>query len=217
MSAVTTVLAGVAFGLALAAPPGPMNAIIAEESVHRGFQAGVLTGLGAMIADGIFFVFALVGVVAIVHQIPAIRDGMLFVGGLLMFYFAYGTLQELSTSFTTGHSSTSRGFWKALLLGLSNPYQILFWLTVGIVLLSPGTLDLFGSISPALADIFVVQTGSILLIIGLFSGIILWIIFFPLLLVTAQKRINSFGPIIALVSALILAGFGLYFISDVLM
>ena len=36
---VVTFAAGMVFGLALAAPPGPMNAIIAEESVVRGWTA----------------------------------------------------------------------------------------------------------------------------------------------------------------------------------
>ena len=35
--ATASVLVGVLLGLSLAAPPGPMNAIIAEESVLRGF------------------------------------------------------------------------------------------------------------------------------------------------------------------------------------
>ncbi|MFC6730652.1 LysE family translocator, partial [Natronoarchaeum mannanilyticum] len=37
---------GAVFGLVLAAPPGPMNAIIAEESVLRGWPAGFRAGLG---------------------------------------------------------------------------------------------------------------------------------------------------------------------------
>jgi len=54
-------LAGMVFGLALAAPPGPMNAIIAEESVVRGWSAGFKAGLGAMLADVVFFLLALAG------------------------------------------------------------------------------------------------------------------------------------------------------------
>ena len=40
MNLLVTLGAGVVFGLALAAPPGPMNAVIAEESVLRGWFAG---------------------------------------------------------------------------------------------------------------------------------------------------------------------------------
>jgi threonine/homoserine/homoserine lactone efflux protein len=41
---IVTLGAGVIFGIALTAPPGPMNAIIAEESVARGWLAGFKAG-----------------------------------------------------------------------------------------------------------------------------------------------------------------------------
>ena len=65
-AALVSVLAGAVFGLALAAPPGPMNAVIAEESVVHGWSAGFRAGLGAMSADAVFFVLALLGVVTFV-------------------------------------------------------------------------------------------------------------------------------------------------------
>ena len=85
---VTTFGAGVVFGLALAAPPGPMNAIIAEESAVRGWLAGFKAGLGAMSADFCFFLLSLAGAVAVVDQRPTLRAAMVGVGGLLMLYFA---------------------------------------------------------------------------------------------------------------------------------
>ena len=60
----STLVAGAVFGLALAAPPGPMNAVIAEESVLRGWLAGFTAGLGAMTADFVFLLLSLAGVVA---------------------------------------------------------------------------------------------------------------------------------------------------------
>lgn len=80
MSVATSLLAGVAFGLAMAAPPGPMNAVIAEESVLRGWPAGVKAGLGAMTGDGIFCALAFVGVVEIVEHAPTLRAAMIGVG-----------------------------------------------------------------------------------------------------------------------------------------
>ncbi|PSQ07608.1 lysine transporter LysE, partial [Halobacteriales archaeon QS_6_71_20] len=64
MAVAVSLAAGVVFGLALAAPPGPMNAVIAEESVLRGWRAGFRAGLGAATADAVFLVLSLVGVVA---------------------------------------------------------------------------------------------------------------------------------------------------------
>jgi threonine/homoserine/homoserine lactone efflux protein len=214
---VTTMLAGAAFGLALAAPPGPMNAIIAEESVVRGWRAGFSAGLGAMTADLLFFVLALGGAVTVVEQYPTVRAGMVTVGGVLMLYFARDTVRNVQAVQTPDPTETGRGFRKALVLGLSNPYQILFWVTVGAGLLTPGELDVF-AVVPILGDRLaggeVVQTGSAALVVGLFGGIACWIVAFPALLVAGRRRTDAFAPAVAVLSAVVLAGFGVWFLVD---
>src|SRR5512136_3343457 len=42
---------GVLLALSLAAPPGPVNALIASHGVTRSWRAGFLVGLGAMTVD----------------------------------------------------------------------------------------------------------------------------------------------------------------------
>jgi threonine/homoserine/homoserine lactone efflux protein len=260
---VTSLLAGVVFGLALAAPPGPMNAVIAEESVLRGRLAGFRAGLGAMSADAVFLVLTALGVAAVVDRSPALRAVMVAGGGLLMLFFASGAARDaLATggsfagdvsagtedglcprsstvsdpdagapdgSPTTDGAGTgtetggptpaadSRGFGKAFVLALTNPYQLLFWLTVGVRLLDPGRLDLFSHtpyVGDALAGALVVTTGSPALVAGLFGGILVWIVGFPAALVAAGRRVDAFAPVVAGLSALVLAGFGALFLVD---
>ena len=242
LDSLVTALLGVVFGLALAAPPGPMNAIIAEESVVRGWRSGFTAGLGAASADAIFFVLASLGVVAFVEQFPTLRAVMVGVGGFLMLYFAYGAGQEaLAGSFLgeevgvsedaepsadgdrsrdapeTDGGVDSTGFRKAFVLALTNPYQILFWLTIGVGLLEPGTLDVFAEmpyLGEYLAGLLVVQTGSPALVVGFFGGIGVWITGFPAALVTAKRRVESLAPVVAGLSALVLLGFGVTFVVD---
>ncbi len=221
MFGLLTGLAGVVFGLALAAPPGPMNAIIAEESVVNGWRSGFRAGLGAMTADATFFVLALLGVVAFVDRFPLVRAAMVGLGGLLMLYFAYGAADE-ARSFRPGAEAEAgagegRGFRKAFVLALTNPYQILFWLTIGVGMLRPGEVDVLGQtpyVGDGLADVLVVQTGSPALVAGFFGGILIWVAGFPAALVTAERRVESFAPVVAGASAVVLAGFGLLFLSD---
>ena len=212
-----TVLAGVAFGLALAAPPGPMNAVIAEESVLRGWRAGFKTGLGAMTADVLFFLLALAGVVTFIRGVPAVQDALFLVGGALMLYFAYGAMRGARGSFRTEAAPESRGFRKAFVLSASNPYQILFWLTAGVGLLTPGTVDVLSYASASLSGLVVVETGSAALIVGLFCGVAGWIVGFPAALSAAESRAESFAPVVAYGSAVVLAGFGLYFLAEVVL
>lgn len=215
---VTTLAAGVVFGLALAAPPGPMNAIIAEESVVRGWIAGFRTGLGAMSADVVFFLLALVGVVTVIERVPTVQAAMITVGGVFMLYFALGAARSVEASLGAPDPIESgRGFWKAFVLGLTNPYQLLFWLTVGVGLLDPGSLDVLTHlpmVGNSLAGTLVVQTGSVAIIAGLFAGIVVWIVGFPAALVAAGEEVDALAPVVAGVSAFVLAGFGLLFLFD---
>jgi threonine/homoserine/homoserine lactone efflux protein len=232
-NAAVTLLAGVVFGLALAAPPGPMNAIIAEESVVHGWLSGFKAGLGAMSADAIFFVLAALGVVAFVEEFPTLRAAMVGVGGVLMLYFAYGAAQDVRSSFRPEDADVesdsdggaaadadrtgATGFTKAFVLALTNPYQILFWLTIGVGLLDPGTLDVLAEtpyVGARLAGLLVVETGSPALVVGFFGGILLWVTGFPAALVGAERRVNSLAPVVAGASALVLAGFGVLFLSQ---
>jgi threonine/homoserine/homoserine lactone efflux protein len=217
MTLVTTLFAGILFGLALAAPPGPMNAVIAEESVLRGWRAGFKAGLGAMSADLVFLALALAGAVTVVQRAPTLQNAMFLVGGTLMLYFAYGAVKGARESFRAAATPESRGFSKAFLLSLTNPYQILFWLTAGIGLLTPGRLDVLSYASDALAGVIVVETGSWALISGLFGGIVVWIVGFPAALNAAERRMEALAPVVAYGSAVVLAGFGLYFFADVLL
>ncbi len=210
-----TLFGGAVFGLALAAPPGPMNAIIAEESVVRGWLAGFKTGLGAMSADAIFFVLAALGVVAFVERFPVVRAVMVGFGGVLMLYFAYGAASDVRSSFRPGGETTNEsnlrvgtGFRKAFVLVLTNPYQILFWLTIGVGLLQPGTLDVLSQ-TPYVGDAL---AGT--LVVGFFGGIIISITGFPAALVTAERRVEAFAPIIAGLSSVVLAGFGVLFLAE---
>jgi threonine/homoserine/homoserine lactone efflux protein len=218
MGVLTTLGAGAVFGLALAAPPGPMNAIIAEESVVRGWIAGFRAGLGAMSADAIFLVLAFFGVVAFVESLPLLRAVMVGVGGLLMLYFAFGAATDAEATFRSdgGESpEASKGFRKAFVLALTNPYQILFWLTVGVGLLEPGTVDVLAeAVGDSFEGLLVVRTGSPALVTGMFGGIVLWITGFPAALVAAERRVSKLAPVVAYLSAAVLAGFGVFFLYD---
>lgn len=217
-SAVASLGFGILFGLALAAPPGPMNAVIAEESVLRGWLAGFKAGLGAMTADICFFILAFFGAVTVIGSLPRLRAVMIGIGGFLMLYFAYDALQSAIIDVEwKGEPTTGKGYWKALILAITNPYQIIFWLTVGIGLLQPGRLDLLAHtplFGDMLTDILVVETGTPALLGGFFLGIVIWIIGFPASLVMAGQRTDRFAPAVATLSAIVLAGFGVLFLYD---
>jgi Putative threonine efflux protein len=222
VNTVATVGVGALFGLALAAPPGPMNAVIAEEAVLRGWTAGTRAGLGAATADAFFFALAYLGVASVVESLPWLRAVMVAAGGCLMCYFAVGAARGARASFrpTAGDDpmlTEGKGFQKALVLALTNPFQVLFWLTVGVGMLRPGELDVLAPlpvVGDGLAGTLVVSTGSPALLGGFFLGILGWVTAFPAGLAAAEDRVEAVAPVVAAGSALVLAGFGVFFLVD---
>jgi threonine/homoserine/homoserine lactone efflux protein len=215
----SSVMAGIIFGLALAAPPGPMNAVIAEESVAGGWRSGFTAGLGAMTADACFLVLSLLGAVTVVQRAPLLRAALVGIGGLLLCVFAVDAVRDAKETYTGSGTDRSegRGFLKAFALAITNPYQLLFWLTVGVGLLQPGTVDILAQtpyVGASLTGVLVVQTGSVALLVGLFGGIACWITGFPALLVAGRARIDSFAPAVATGSAVAFVVFGLLFLVD---
>jgi threonine/homoserine/homoserine lactone efflux protein len=161
--------------------------------------------------------------VAFVERFPTVRGVMVGVGGLLMLYFAYGAAREFGETFEPSDDAaadggdTGAGFRKAFVLAITNPYQILFWLTIGVALLEAGRFDVLARtpyVGSELAGVLVVEKGSPALLVGFFGGILLWITGFPAALVTAERRVETFAPLVTALSALVLAGFGLLFLVD---
>lgn len=218
-TAIWSAVVGAGFGLALAVPPGPMNAIIADETIRRGVLAGIGAGVGAMAADVVFFLLATVGFGQVILDRPSLRVALILAGGLLMIGFGVSSLRALLEGIEgfreTGTSG--RGFVKTFLLGLTNPYQLAFWLTVGIGLLRPERLDIgyfFPGIVTDLVGPVTVETGRPALFLGFFAGIFVWIVSFPLALRIAGDRIDRLAPAVTVGSALILIGIGGWFLFD---
>ncbi len=190
-----------------------MNAVIAEESVTRGWLAGTFAGVGAMLADIVFFLLAMLGVATIIENLGQLESVLYVLGGLLMLVFAVDAARATlsSTAYTDIDTDrTATGFRKALVLGLTNPFQLAFWVTVGVALVRPGTIDL-GEHTQLLGT-FVIETGSISLLGGFFGGIVAWIIIYPVTVGAIGERIDAAGPVIAAISAIILAAFGAIFL-----
>jgi len=165
-----TILAGIGIGLSLAAPPGPVNAIIASHTVTRSWRAGFLVGLGATTADTIFLALSILARSAIAGIEPYVPFIALLGAGVMVF-FAWSAVRAWKRADTIVESRPeehTRSYATGLSVNITSPYPILWWLTAGLVLIN--------------------QLGSAVLI-GFYGGLILWNTAFPLALREAQRRI----------------------------
>ncbi|AWR97446.1 LysE family translocator [Acidianus sulfidivorans JP7] len=168
---------GILIGLSMAAPPGPVNAIIANESLISKLH-GSAVGLGAMTADFIFFLFTYF----LRNIIPEFVIHLLYIiGGALMLY-----LTLLISKSKPSNRSKKGNYITGLAMGITNPYQITWWLTVGL---------------------FMIDEFNIAIIPSFFLGIIIWIFSFPFLINKVGTRYSKY---IKIFSILVLLGFGIY-------
>ena len=50
-------LKGLIIGFAIAAPVGPIGVLCMQRSLNDGFKVGLMTGMGASLADGVYGLF----------------------------------------------------------------------------------------------------------------------------------------------------------------
>lgn len=186
MSALYLALAGLALGFSLTVPPGPMNALIANRSM-RSLRAGITTGLGAMSADAVlgaivYGVHTAVNLGAWVRWVEAI-------GAVVLGVMVLRLLRERPKLGAVDPTDV-RVYSEALLVGISNPFQILWWVTVGLAF---------------------AYVGGAFLFLGLFAAIAVWVVLFPLALTEGARRDPRVPRIVTLGSAVLLAGFAAFF------
>src|SRR6266850_2392176 len=120
-------LSGALLGFSIAAPPGPVTALSAQQVASRSWLAGWLVLLGATVADGIFFAVTFYGVARFAS--PALRSILFVVGGVLMLYLAVSTARTArrpkSSALLSRHgrwaSSSRSPFLLGISIGLTNP------------------------------------------------------------------------------------------------
>ncbi len=180
-------LIGMMLGFSLAVPPGPMNALIAAESLKSPIH-GTMVGAGAMTADAILMTISLL----LYQLVKPFVYYIYLAGGAIMIYLAYNVLTSQPTQ--SNNKDITISYTKGIIMGITNPYQISWWITAGLSFIS-----IFGLES----------------ILGLFIAIITWIIVFPIVINLGSKY---GGPktytITKLITAVAIISFGLYFLIN---
>ncbi len=178
---------GLVLGFSLTIPPGPMNAFIASQSV-RSFREGVTAGVGAMSADLVLGVL-----VYVLHSAVDLSAGLRWiylVGAGVMVYLGIGLLRGASSQ-PPPQTEGVRTYTKAFALGVSNPFQIVWWLTAGLAF---------------------AYLGGWILFVGLFGAIAVWVVAFPWLVHAGTERRPSIARAVLVVSGAVIFAFAGYFL-----
>ena len=184
---------GMVFGFLLAAPPGPMNALIAAEATRSPIH-GTSVGLGAMSADGILMVITYF----FSRVLGYYAHYLYFVGFAVMIYLAVSILRStFSHRSSGGNRSPFLNYFMGISMGLTNPYQVFWWLTAGL-----SFMGIFGIFS----------------VIGLFLAILIWVFVFPYTVYVGRVYGGSRVDFaIKLISALGIMAFAVYILVNALL
>lgn len=186
MSDIGLVGFGIVLGLSLCVPPGPMNALIAARS-SVSWRAGTATGLGALTAD------AILGVIVFSFQssvdLSAFIRPIYALGSVVMVVLAVIILRSREAG-VARPAAPWAAYSQGVLTGLSNPFQIIWWLTAGIAFAYVGGAPLFA---------------------GLFAAIVLWVTLFPWAIRSGTERYPSIEPWVRYISVGLMLVFAGYF------
>jgi leucine efflux protein len=115
--------------------PGPNSLYVAAVSAARGGRAGLAGAVGIWVGDQILMFAAIFGVASIMKAYPAVFTALRYAGGL---YIAYLGLRMIIGALRSGSGDGAQAaiaenthlavFKKALIISLSNPKAILFFM-----------------------------------------------------------------------------------------
>lgn len=198
IESILVLAAGIGLGLSIAAPPGPVNALIGFNAASGSRRSAFLVGLGALTADTIFLVLTYFVGSLIVFDNP-IMFAFSVISSALLAYLAYMTIRSArkANPLSTGQTKKAKyPYLTGMTIGLTNPFQLSWWVSVGLLLIS--------SIGPVI-------------IAGFFIGIFSWITLFPIFISWLSRRVSSLYRIMVYASFLLLAGFSAYFLASALL
>ncbi len=155
-------LKGLALGLAVAAPVGPIGVLCIRRTLAHGRLSGFVTGLGTATADTMYASVAGFGLTSVAALLTGMRFWMALVGGLFLCYL--GVVTMLSQPATQAATASGRGllgaYLSSFLLTITNPLTILSFAAVFAALgIASGNHD---------------YASAALLVAGVFAGSASW-------------------------------------------
>ena len=220
------IMKGIALGVGVAAPFGPINSEIVRRSLRGGFLPGFVMGMGAVATDVGFAALALYGFSFSLADYPALRETLRFVGGgllltlgtilLIQAYRHYRSRKSLNPSqldLAIGDAMGTLpidlrlvpGFFRGFIMTILNPITWGFWFVAlpamaGTILPGSNEREGFAYVP--------------LMLMGVLAGAMGWVAFISGVAAWVKQFSNNLWIVIAdVVGAIMLLGFGFLVIA----
>lgn len=138
-----TYVLGVVFVILL---PGPNSLFVLASAAQRGIAAGYRSACGVFLGDAVLMLLSALGIASLLKAEPMLFTGLKYLGAAYLFYLGLGMLwgvwrgwrhPQVETARAAERVEVHQPFRKALLLSLSNPKAILFFMSFFIQFVDP--------------------------------------------------------------------------------
>ena len=128
--------------------PGPDFLLVIRSALRNNRRHAVGVALGIALANGIYIVLCMIGVGAAIAHSMWLMFLLKIIGGVFLLYVAYGALRAKRSDYAfitqtpqNAQQKATPSFWAEFFLGiasgLSNPKNIVFYLSLFSVVLTP--------------------------------------------------------------------------------
>lgn len=189
-------------GLSIAAPVGPIGLLVIQRTLQRGALVGLVTGLGAAVADAVYGAVGAFGVTGVLQWLQGARLPLGLFGSVFLGWLAWRTWRA-PVAERAATVADARGlaaaFAGTFLLTLSNPATIFSFVAI------------FGSLGGRVA-----VSSPWPMIAGVLVGSALWWLFLSGVVSRLRARFDArWQRRVNRVSALLLAAFALWALTGV--
>lgn len=155
-------LQGLAVGIAMSAPMGPVNILCIRRTLLHGFWPGLAAALGAAVADTLYGIVAAFGVSMVASVLTTYAVTLQVSGGAVLCVLGLHSLFTRPVLRNVGlpPRAMAWGFWSTFLLTLSNPLMLV---SLGAIFAAVG-----------LGDETITTRESTILCLGVATGAVLW-------------------------------------------
>lgn len=208
LSVIQLVLAGLGIGLLMAAPIGPVNVLVIQRAMAKGFWGGLAAGLGAVLGDGVLAAVGAFSIAAISDGMLAYGDTIQLVGGTLLVAFGLALLLRRPVMTTPPHERSHildhmGTIPQTFILTVTNPGAVL-----GMAAMIGGLGSLIGGLNTNLE--------ALILVAAVMGGSLLWWLGLSELIATIRHKLTDNRlKMINRVAGFILLAFGAALIIEI--
>jgi len=187
---------GIGYGFAAAVQPGPFQAYLISQTLSNGWRRTLPAAVAPLISDGPIIILTL----AVLSYVPVWFQRFLYIaGGLFILYLAYSAFvawRNFDEAGVVTHSASRQSAIRAAMMNALSPGPYLYWsLVTGPILLAGWRKA---------------PVNGIGFLVSFYATIVLSLIAIIVVFGTARRFGPTVNRVFVGVSAIALAGFGMY-------